>query len=125
MMARKHGLLQEGAAAVEAQARAKGPKQDSQKVFKSWQDLLQVTDRQQQQQQNATLANANGSGATTTARLADAVVIATLDRDHAEAVKEFSRRGYAILCEKVSPKEADLPPPLLAKKGCRAWRDFG
>lgn len=33
-------------------------------------------------------------------KLADAVVIAVMDQQHAEAVADFSRQGYHILCEK-------------------------
>jgi predicted dehydrogenase len=35
-------------------------------------------------------------------KIADAVVIAILDGEHAECVEVFAKLGYAILCEKVS-----------------------
>jgi len=40
-------------------------------------------------------------------KIADAVVIAILDGEHAECVEVFAKLGYAILCEKVN-HERDL-----------------
>lgn len=41
-------------------------------------------------------------------RVADAVVIALMDKDHVEAVRAFAAQGYHILCEKVCDRLESL-----------------
>ncbi len=54
-------------------------------VFKTWQELIVAS---------AEIINTIGK------RLADAVIIAVQDHQHAEVTKAFAEQGYHILCEK-------------------------
>lgn len=118
MIAKKHSLLDSTLDEELSEQGSNGKNQNRQRVvFETWQQFLDYypggssastakhSMSSNDSSEGSTMTNGSTSGhGQGEGRIADAVVIATLDRDHAEAVREFSKRGYAILCEKVSRK---------------------